>query len=1246
MKKYFEGIDKATRRAYEIAQEARKKGYDPQKDVEVKIARNMAERVVGLISTVTNALDDEAIVKRIGELESTYGVLDWRVALIIGKEVAEGKFGKVNTKKEMIELGIRTGFAYHTVGIVAAPLEGFTEVEIKKRRDGKEYLSVKFSGPVRGAGGTAASFCVILSDYIRITLGLDAYDPDEQEVNRYVREVNDYHERVTPLQYHPSDDELAYLIKHVPVEIGGDPTEKLEVSNYKDLERIETNRIRGGMALVVSMIALKAPKLWKRLGVWGKEFQLDWLWLDDFISLQKRIKAHSSSKVSKKEEVSKISPNYSFISELVAGRPVFSYPLANGGFRLRYGRARTTGFSSAGVHPATMAICDDFIAVGTQLKMERPGKAAGISACDSIMGPIVLLDDGSVRKLDSYKEAKAVNKRVKEILYLGDILFNYGDFSENGHSLVPAGYCAEWWVAELERAVKVAILKERRKDKGRKKESAGDGEAVTTAADAKDAVRAGDEIDAKDTINAISAKNGKAAADVLEIEKIDEKEIVSYLKKRFQLENPFIFDDPPKYEVDFLTAKMLSRELSIPLHPKYIFFWKEISADDVCELINHLSMHSSLKRDATKVKLVVFVSEKNEEHSRIKRIFELLGVEHSFVNHEYVVINEEEALPFLFNLGLDKENIPSSCNSALAKVMGNEKLKNGLDVVNQLCEVEIRDLSGTFIGARMGRPEKAKARALKGSPNVLFPVGNEGGRLRSFNEALTKGKITAESPRYHCEKCDFDTVHPICDKCNMPAKQMFYCPGCNEWMYDKECKKHGENKWFGRQEIDIKDIFHSNIKRIGIGQPQMIKGVRGTSNKYHIPEHFAKGIIRAKHGVTVNKDGTVRYDISELPITHFKPKEIRTSVKKLKSLGYSEDINGNPLVDEDQILELRPQDIILPSVKEGFEEGADKVLVRVARFIDDLLEKFYGMKPFYNLKDSDDLIGQFVVGLAPHISCGMVGRIIGFSDTQALFASPMFHAALRRDCDGDEACVLLMMDAFLNFSRQYLPDRRGSRTMDAPLVLTPIIDPAEVDDMVLGLDVAKRYPLELYEAAQKYKKTGEVIIDSIGKRLGKESQYEGFGFTHQTSDINDAVLISSYKTLPTMQDKMKKQMELGVKIRAVKQDDVARLVIEKHFMKDLKGNLRKFSQQNFRCVNCNEIYRRPPLSGICNKCGGRIIYTISQGSVVKYLQPSLNLMRDYELSPYLEQSLELLTNRIETLFGKETEKQDNLSKWF
>src|SRR3989338_11629483 len=140
------------------------------------------------------------------------------------------------------------------------------------------------------------------------------------------------------------------------------------------------------------------------------------------------------------------------------------------------------------------------------------------------------------------------------------------------------------------------------------------------------------------------------------------------------------------------------------------------------------------------------------------------------------------------------------------------------------------------------------------------------------------------------------------------------------------------------------------------------------------------------------------------------------------------------------------------------------------------------MEPFYDFKSKDHLIGELVIGLAPHISAGMIGRIIGFSETQACFAHPYWHAALRRDCDGDECCVMLLMDALLNFSRQYLPDKRGGRTMDAPLVLTSKIVPSEVDDMVHRMDVARKYPLEFYRASLEYKTPGEVKIELLSER--------------------------------------------------------------------------------------------------------------------------------------------------------------------
>ena len=249
------------------------------------------------------------------------------------------------------------------------------------------------------------------------------------------------------------------------------------------------------------------------------------------------------------------------------------------------------------------------------------------------------------------------------------------------------------------------------------------------------------------------------------------------------------------------------------------------------------------------------------------------------------------------------------------------------------------------------------------------------------------------------------------------------------------------------------------------------------------------------------------------------------------------------------------------------------------------------------------------------------------------------------NCDGDEACILLLMDTLLNFSRHFLPTHRGS-TQDAPLVLTSRLIPKEVDDMVYDLDVAWQYPLALYQNALESKEPASVKIPRMGDYLGTPRQYEGFGFTHPTTDLNYGVRCSAYKSLPTMVEKVHGQMELAEKIRAVDQTDVARLVIERHFIRDLKGNLRKFSSQQFRCVDCNMKFRRPPLAGNCFKCQGKILFTISEGSIIKYLEISLKLAQKYNVSAYLQQNLALTKMRIESIFGREEDKQEGLVKWF
>src|SRR3989344_4843223 len=227
---YFLSINTEIERCYTLAGEARKKGLDPEKEVNIPLAKNMAERVVGLISVVSPQLTNTTLTDIILELEKKYGMLDWRVGFSIAVEVAKEKFCQFSTKLEAMEVGIRVGFAYLTLGIVSAPLEGFTGLKIKKRKDGKEYFALQYAGPIRGAGGTAASTSVILADYVRVKMGYSSYDPGENEVSRYATEVRDYHDRVTNLQYNPSDEEIKFMVSHLPVEVDGDPTERFEVS--------------------------------------------------------------------------------------------------------------------------------------------------------------------------------------------------------------------------------------------------------------------------------------------------------------------------------------------------------------------------------------------------------------------------------------------------------------------------------------------------------------------------------------------------------------------------------------------------------------------------------------------------------------------------------------------------------------------------------------------------------------------------------------------------------------------------------------------------------------------------------------------------------------------------------------------------------------------------------------------------------------------------------------------------------
>ena len=1292
MEVYGKTLMDGLHRAIAIAREARSQGIDPRTEVEIPIASDLADRVEALLGI-------KGVAERIRELEQQMSREE--VALRIGDDFVARRFGE-KTPDEILDHAIRTAMALLTEGVVAAPTEGIAKIGMGKNDDGSQYLKIYYAGPIRSAGGTAQALSVLVGDYVRRQLGINRYIPHHNEVERYIEEIRHYN-TIMNLQYLPSEQEIRLIVQNCPVCIDGEATEKEEVSGHRNLERVETNAVRGGMALVLAEgIAGKARKLKSKVEQMKME---GWDWLDKLIA--------GASKTGDEVSAPGIKPLDKYLRDLIGGRPVFSYPMRKGGFRLRYGRSRNTGFAAAGLHPATLHILGGFLAVGTQMKIERPGKACGVVPVDSIEGPTVRLTNGDVLRVDDEATAVALLPRIERILDVGEILISYGDFLENNHPLIPSGYCEEWWLL----------------DGGTR--------------------RPNDEEEAL-----LFARNG------------------AYL------------------------------------HPAYTWFWDDVTCDQIRTLTDAVAGTGNIEDGILCI----------PNDPAVKTILEELLIPHEVRNGQ-VKIRTYRA--FILCLGLD-DHLKKRDAWKDAPALGQ------LALVMHLSGLRLRSRSGTRIGGRMGRPGKSKPRKMNPAPHLLFPLGDSGGNRRSFQEASTHteeadasateidfqkagGVIEIEVGRRRCTGCNEITYLNRCNKCGAHSVPIYTCPKCmHEMAFDRCPNCDVPTKCNQRISLNVKEEYARAMERLSIRPDQLtlLKGVKGVISRERTVEAMEKGILRALQDIYVFKDGTTRFDMIDLPLTHIRPDEVEVSVERIRSLGYIKDINGYDLQNGAQVVELHPQDLLI-------SDSCAEYMLKVAQFIDDLLQKVYHLPAFYNVKTRDDLLGHLVIGLAPHTSAGVLARVVGFTRANVGYAHPFFHAAKRRNCfygdteievydgkhwavrpirtfvlenfdisrpgldrlgtyysdpvqpyytrsvdtggvmhirkitsvsihrapdtllrfvtsrgkelvvtpdhamliwdtgylrkiraleikagdavpvlegmnviadrisvvetvpapddrvwcltvaddhtlaangiftgqcDGDEDCIMLLLDGLLNFSRSFLPQTRGG-SMDAPLVLTSRIDPAEIDKESLNVDVGKSYPIELYLSALAYAKAKDVepLIDRVERRLGTPLQLEGFFYTHDTSDISAGPLESMYTQLKSMPDKLEAELALAEKIRAVDADDVAERVLKTHFLPDLMGNLSAFSKQKFRCTKCNTSYRRMPLAGKCTKfrgksiCNGNIIPTVHEGSVKKYLEMSRDMCRRYKVSEYTRQRVEVLDLAINSTFGEEKQQQLGLA---
>jgi DNA polymerase II large subunit len=964
-------------------------------------------------------------------------------------------------------------------------------------RDGPDgpYVELYYAGPIRAAGGTAQALSVLLADIVRRDLGLAAFRPDREEIERYKEEIPlyKYHQH---LQYVPTVEEIDLVVRHVPVAISGESTEgDAEVSAFRNLTRVPTNGIRGGACLVIAEgLCQKAPKIRKivdKLGLEGWEFL-------------GRLGHHAA------DEEETATPKY--LQDSVGGRPVLAHPNHPGGFRLVYGRARTTGLAACAVNPATMVILQHFVAVGTQVKLEYPGKATAMAVCDSVEGPIVELDDGTVLAVHEAGRAAELLPHVRRIVDLGELLVGYGEFLENNRALVPGAYSPDWHTAELEAA-------------------GADRDAASPAT--------------------------------------------------------------------YADAVAVSARFRVPLHPRWLLFWHDLAPGEIRALAERVETSGEWHDGALELPADPFW----------RGVLERLGFLMGPIPEDRWRGEPDASAALVGGLGLEP-----SPEGWIRRVPLDPMEVDPVAYASRLAGVEIRARGPSRVGGRVGRPEKAYQRVMEPNVHALFPVGTAGGSTRSVPEAARrslKEGVRVELGVRVCAACGRTSVWARC-----------------------ACGGHTEPD--GRtvsETLPVARIWSEALNRLHLAHTPVVKGVKGLLSPGKVPEPIEKGILRATHQVSVYQDGTARFDLTDLPLTHFRPAEIGTSVAVLRELGYASDWAGAPLVDDEQLLELKPQDVIVA-------RSCGTYLTHLAQFVDDELVRLYNLAPFYNAQRPEDLVGQLVVALAPHTSGGVAGRLIGFTNAEACFAHPVFHAAKRRNCDGDEDSVTLLLDALLNFSRAYLPSSRGA-LMDKPLVLTTRLEATEVDKEAHNVDVATRYPLAFYRAAvaRRAAKDVEPLMDTVGHRLGTERSLGGYGFTHDTGRIAGGPVRSAYRDGRSMSDMVERSVLLTAQIRAVDVAEAVTLVLNAHFLPDLMGNLKSYATQKFRCKACGTSYRRAPLIGRCvtvrpggGRCDGELLATVYEGSVRKYLPLSQRLGAIEGITPYVRQRIQVLADSLATLF--------------
>ena len=882
---YQNWLDRRAEEVYRIAATAKAKGLDFEDEVEIPRTADLASRTEKLLDEYLDGMsieDDLRDLLRTSDRETA--------AIEIALDVARRMHARTSDIATAIDSGLRVGLAVLTEAVLVAPLEGIGEVRIMNNADGSEFLSIDYAGPIRAAGGTAQALGVLIGDMIRRELGVGRYVPTTREVERVKEEFGLYR---VGMQYKPPPEEIEVIVRACPVMINGEETEKLECSGYKEVRNIVNSngtartRIRGGVLLVIGEgLCLKAPKIQKhtqRLDVPG------WDFIAQFVGKDKA-GAESEDDI-KRREIPKVSR---YMEDIIAGRPVFGEPCEPGGFRLRYGRSRASGLAAAGVNPVSMEALGGFLSVGTQMKVERPGKACAVTPCIDIDGPTVLLDNGTFRRVSTIEEWSGCADRVLSIWDSGEILSGFGEFNENNKDLVPSAYNRDWWAADLTDALDHPEKMDR---------------FVELLGVSRDALPPGL------PFNGAIERGGESS-----------------LERNWRQRDWYLF--LRDMELGWGQSRAVAQEFGTAVPPPWNLWWSDMPMSFAPTVIDALVASTV---DDEEIRLLGAAREWSPKghiddiglpppstgtwprwtevhsHGILKSALMTLGVEHHHDGDDIVIPTHWEGL--VEGLGLERygnafrvaneagphiEDRVSGIRAAtdmIAQDVGRqEELEGRRAVVRMRAETAARqegfgiqetDEAGAVaaekiedpgpndpealraarvlldehsaerslwltrrlsslrwedsvpcrVGSRMGRPEKAGTREMKPMVHALYPIAENGGPQRLLGLAAGKGVIRVQMGPRVCDKCGQESPHLRCHN-RLTRGEAVECGGRTQM---KKRRSNNMRRRLGlRTSVPLEEIVEVKRRALKLDRiPDRIKAVKGLISVKQTPEPIA-----------------------------------------------------------------------------------------------------------------------------------------------------------------------------------------------------------------------------------------------------------------------------------------------------------------------------------------------------------------------------------------------------------------------